>query len=71
MFLANFLDTDLNSTLYIAGFFPMTSENDAGGLGRGVLPAVKLALADVNADNNVLKDYKLEMIWHDTQVRHV
>ncbi|XP_064634333.1 gamma-aminobutyric acid type B receptor subunit 2-like [Lineus longissimus] len=57
-------------SLYIAGFFPMTSTPDGLNeekLGRGVQPAWELALEDVNADDNILKDYKLEMRWNDTK----
>ena len=55
-------------TLYIAGFFPLSRDIPQGSLGRGVLPAVRLAVADVNNDTTLLPGYRLEMKPNDTKV---
>lgn len=48
----------------IIGFFP-TSE---GNVGQGVIPAVDLALAMVNDNSTLLKDYELKMYFNDSKV---
>jgi len=55
--------------LHIAGFFPTSVNVSEGAVGRGVLPAVKLAMFHINNDKRVLKDYKLHITWNNTQVR--
>lgn len=52
-------------TLTIGGIFPM-SGSWAGGV--GCLPAVEMALADVNNRTDILPDYKLDMRRGDSQV---
>ena len=51
--------------LHLAGLFPLS----VGNVGRGVLPAVELAMRHVNNHSSILPGYKLEMAWNDTQVR--
>ncbi|CAG5115624.1 unnamed protein product, partial [Candidula unifasciata] len=53
-------------TLTIGGIFPM-SGSWAGGV--GCLPAVKMALEDVNNRTDILPDYKLEMQFDDSQCK--
>ena len=56
--------------IYIAGLFPTSDEIPEGAIGRGVRPAVELALQHINNDSRILKDYTLKMTWNDTKVRH-
>lgn len=58
-----------SKTLYIAGFFPTSRDIPQGSIGRGVLPAVKLALQHVN-DSPHFGKYKLDLVWNNTKVRH-
>ncbi|KAK3860674.1 hypothetical protein Pcinc_033289 [Petrolisthes cinctipes] len=39
-------------------------------LGRGVMPALNLAVKHVNEHPTVLRNYKLHVIWNDTEVRN-
>jgi hypothetical protein len=50
--------------LRLAGFFPMEGPWDGG---ISVWPAVRLALADVNADPSVLPNTSLEVVFHNSQ----
>ena len=54
--------------IVIAGLFPTSHDIAAGKIGRGVRPAVQLALDIVNNDTNILHNYQLNMTWNDTQV---
>lgn len=55
--------------VYIAGFFPYTPiEFPEARIGRGVMPAVKLAVEHINDSPQVLRNYRLHMWWNDTQV---
>ncbi|XP_077500288.1 gamma-aminobutyric acid type B receptor subunit 2 isoform X3 [Amblyomma americanum] len=53
--------------LLIAGFFPTTVNLSEGAIGRGVVPAVNLALRHINSSPHFLPGYKLDIIWNDTQ----
>lgn len=53
-------------TLHIAGFFPMTGTGGWIG-GSGCLPAAKMALHDVNAREDLLPGYSLELTYQDSQ----
>lgn len=58
-------------SIHIAGFFPTSSLlniSSEGAIGRGVLPAVKLAIYHININNTTLPDYKLHISWNDTKV---
>lgn len=57
------------ATIHIAGLFPLSHDQPEGAIGRGVLPAVQLALDHVNNNTDILKGYQLEMEWNDTKVR--
>ncbi|KAH7970732.1 hypothetical protein HPB49_014865 [Dermacentor silvarum] len=58
--------------LLIAGFFPTTLNLSEGAIGRGVVPAVNLALRHINSSPHFLPGYKLDIIWNDTKsVRRV
>ncbi|ODM95362.1 Gamma-aminobutyric acid type B receptor subunit 1 [Orchesella cincta] len=57
-------------SIHIAGFFPTSSLRNVsseGAIGRGVLPAVKLAIYHINNNNTTLPDYKLHISWNDTK----
>ena len=54
-----------NKTLTVGGIFPM-SGSWAGG--QACLPAVLMALEDVNNRTDILPDYHLEMEYNDSQV---
>ncbi|XP_075731596.1 gamma-aminobutyric acid type B receptor subunit 2 isoform X2 [Rhipicephalus microplus] len=53
--------------LLIAGFFPTTLNLSEGAIGRGVVPAVNLALRHINSSPHFLPGYRLDIIWNDTQ----
>ena len=52
--------------LYIVGLFPFTGA--LGPVGRGVRPAVELALLHVNNDTSVLPGVTLHVSYNDTEV---
>jgi gamma-aminobutyric acid type B receptor len=55
--------------VYIAGLFPFTPVDfPETRTGRGVMPAVKLAVEHINDSPTVLRNYRLHMWWNDTQV---
>lgn len=56
-------------TLHAAGFFPVSPHIWQGSIGRGVLPAVDLALDHINDSPTILRDIHLDLVWNDTQVR--
>ncbi|CAC5408731.1 GABBR [Mytilus coruscus] len=63
-----YADTENKLTeIVIAGLFPTSHDIDAGKIGRGVRPAVKLALDMVNNNTEILPGYDLQMTWNDTQ----
>ncbi|XP_074660588.1 gamma-aminobutyric acid type B receptor subunit 2-like [Tubulanus polymorphus] len=62
-----FSRTGNKTDLYIAGFFPLGENQTEGALGRGVLPAAKLAMKHVNEDDSILPEYRLRMKWNDTK----
>lgn len=52
--------------LYIGSMAPMTGNR--AWWGAGIPLAIEMAFEDINARNDVLKGYKLELIRSDTQV---
>lgn len=54
--------------VYIAGFFPFGRHVPESSVGRGVMPAVKLAVDHINESPTVLRNYRLHMWWNDTEV---
>uniref|UniRef100_T1KF89 Receptor ligand binding region domain-containing protein n=1 Tax=Tetranychus urticae TaxID=32264 RepID=T1KF89_TETUR len=54
-------------TLYTAGFFPLNYKIPEGSIGRGVMPAVNLALKHINADPSILSGYTLDIVPKDTE----
>ncbi|KAI5730704.1 hypothetical protein M8J76_016596 [Diaphorina citri] len=57
--------------VYIAGFFPYTRDVVEGKIGRGVMPAVKLAVDHINESPTVLRNYRLHMWWNDTELMFI
>nr|XP_027198671.1 uncharacterized protein LOC113792912 [Dermatophagoides pteronyssinus] len=55
-----------SKTLYIAGFFPTSKDIPQGAIGRGVLPAVRLALQHVN-ESPLFTKYRLDLVWNNTK----
>ncbi|XP_039287226.1 gamma-aminobutyric acid type B receptor subunit 2-like isoform X2 [Nilaparvata lugens] len=53
--------------VYIAGFFPFGRHVPESSTGRGVMPAVKLAVDHINESPAVLRNYRLHMWWNDTE----
>ena len=53
--------------LWIGAFFTVDI-SDGGWSSAGVLPAVEMALEDVNNSTEILRDYTLKMDWRDTKV---
>ena len=58
-------------TLHAAGFFPVSSKVPEGAIGRGVIPAVELALQHINDSPKILRGIHLDLVYNDTQVRAV
>lgn len=54
--------------VYIAGFFPFDEAVAESEIGRGVLPAVRLAVDHINDNPTVLRNYILHLWWNDTKV---
>ena len=54
--------------IYIAGFFPTSPGHAETSIGQGVMPAVKLALHDVNRSPTILPNHHLRMHWNNTAV---
>jgi Spy/CpxP family protein refolding chaperone len=52
--------------VYFAGFFPMRGNEKK--IGDGIMPAIDLAIRHINESPDILPDYKLHMIWNDTEV---
>ncbi|XP_077992097.1 gamma-aminobutyric acid type B receptor subunit 2-like [Glandiceps talaboti] len=49
--------------LYLGTFFSLGGNWEGGG----IVPAVEMALSQVNERDDVLLDYELRMVWNDTQ----
>ena len=56
--------------LYIAGLFTFATHVPESRIGRGVMPAVNIAINHINDNPNVLNHHRLHMLWNDTQVFH-
>jgi gamma-aminobutyric acid type B receptor len=53
--------------LYVGGLISI-DVSKGGWSSAGVLPAVQIALEDINNSTEILKDYELKMIPKDTKV---
>ena len=54
--------------LHIGGVFPMESDGGGWAGGRACLPAVQMALEDVNKRMDILDNYELVLHYHDSKV---
>lgn len=61
---------DKRLTLHAAGFFPVSSKIPEGAIGRGVIPAVELALQHINDSPKILRGIHLDLVWNDTEVSY-
>ena len=57
--------TSAKTPLHVGVFLPMSGGGWTGG--NGVLPAIQIALEDVNR-SNILQNYELHITWNDTMV---
>jgi len=55
--------------VYIAGFLALSDHEIEAPLGQGVMPAITLALRHL-ANISFLHDYRLRLLYNDTQVLH-
>ncbi|GAB1598328.1 uncharacterized protein LOC115214515 [Argonauta hians] len=62
-----FFVAGVSSDLHIIGLFPTTTDREAGAIGRGVRPAVELAIEKVNSDPGILPHWNLTVNWNDTK----
>ena len=53
------------NNIYLAGFFP---DLEGQSSDNGVLSAISLALDHINASPEILKSYKMHILWNNTQV---
>ena len=53
--------------IYIAGFLPVDVEGQQSY--KSIYAAVELAVDHINQSPHILKDYNLNVLWNDTQVR--
>lgn len=53
--------------LYIGSMAPMTGKK--AWWGAGIPLAIEMAFEDINARNDILKEYRLQLVARDTQVR--
>ena len=65
----NSKDTTKDRPIHVTGLFPLSSQDESGKLGRGVLPAVELAMEHVKQSEDVLQGYELVTSFNDTKVR--
>ena len=54
--------------LHIGGVFPMEAGSGGWPGGQACLPAVQMALADINSNPNVLPNYALRLHHHNSKV---
>lgn len=54
-------------TLYIGGLFGLDTSR-GGWNSAGIVPAVQMAIDDINNSSEYLKDYHLELLIKDSQV---
>ena len=54
--------------VHLAGFFPTSKGHHESRIGQGVMPAVKLALRDVNRSPDILPNIHLRLHWNNTAV---
>ncbi|XP_032820221.1 gamma-aminobutyric acid type B receptor subunit 2 isoform X3 [Petromyzon marinus] len=55
------------SELLVMGLMPLNESRAGGGIGRGIMPAVAMAVDHVNKDDTLLKRHHLNVTWYDTE----
>lgn len=55
-------------TLYIGGLFGLDTSR-GGWNSAGIVPAVQMAIDEINNSSDYLRDYHLELLIKDSQVR--
>lgn len=55
--------------LHIGGVFPMEAGSGGWAGGEACLPAVQIALQDVNDNANILPGFTLKLHYHNSKVR--
>lgn len=55
-------------TIYIGGLFGLDTSR-GGWNSAGIIPAVQMAFEEINNSSKVLRDYHLELLIKDSQVR--
>ena len=67
LFAANLASCTSEREIWIGAF--LTVDVSAGGWSsEGILPAIQMAIEDVNNDSTILAEYDLRMEWRDTKV---
>ena len=66
--LVTVLTTTKGRDIYITGLFPMADKSPNGEIGRGVLPALQIALEHLNNHRQVLLDHKINLSRNETKV---
>ncbi|GBN07422.1 hypothetical protein AVEN_160948-1 [Araneus ventricosus] len=56
------------TNIHIGAFLPLSRNISQGSIGRGVVPAIKLAARHINSSPLILKDYRLVVQFYDTMV---
>ena len=54
-------------TLYVGGLFGLDTSR-GGWNSAGIIPAVQMAIDEINNSSDILKDYHLELLIKDSQV---
>ena len=55
-----------DKVLNLMGFLPMTG--DVLPCGGACLPALEMAVSHINARDDILPGYRLNLVWEDTKV---
>ena len=61
------LSCKAEDTLYLGGLFGLDTNNGGWNSG-GIVPAVQMAIDEINNSSAILKDYRLELLIKDSQV---
>lgn len=67
LLLAISLCCQTKETLYIGGLFGLDTSR-GGWNSAGIIPAVQMAIDEINYSSDILKDYQLKLLIKDSQV---
>ena len=62
-----FSHSKAKKTLYIGGLFGIDTSG-GGWNSAGIIPAVQMAIDEINNNTEILKDYHLQLLLKDSQV---